>query len=57
MNLDVYKDMPNLRVLYKVNSSHSLRSLSDAFPKVDFEAADDVATSEYFATCMCIDIE
>ncbi|XP_045528543.1 retinal-specific phospholipid-transporting ATPase ABCA4-like [Pieris brassicae] len=45
MNLDMYQDLPNSRVLYKVDKSYSLRSLSDAYPKVDFEGADDVAAN------------
>lgn len=47
MNLDLYQDLPNLRVLYKVNKSYSLRSLSDAYPKIDFAVADDVADSKF----------
>ncbi|XP_045485140.1 phospholipid-transporting ATPase ABCA1 isoform X2 [Pieris rapae] len=45
MNLGMYHDLPNSRVLYKVDKSYSLRSLSDAYPKIDFEVADDVATN------------
>ncbi|CAK1553091.1 unnamed protein product [Leptosia nina] len=45
MNLDVYKDLDNQRVLYKVNETVSLRSVSDTYPKVDFERADDVASN------------
>ncbi|XP_047503071.1 phospholipid-transporting ATPase ABCA1-like [Pieris napi] len=45
MNLDMYQDLPNSRVLYKVDKSYSLRSLSDAYPKIDFEVADDVAAN------------
>ncbi|XP_038211321.1 phospholipid-transporting ATPase ABCA1-like [Zerene cesonia] len=44
MNLDLFREVWEPRVLYRVNQT-SLRAISDAYPKVDFESADDVANN------------